>query len=54
MAVQTKGKAFFPRFYILISIWFIAILCVCYYLTKKANPIMLDEHGQTKGRPVAD
>ena len=32
-----------------IFVLFIAILIVCYIITKRTNPIMLDEHG----KPVA-
>ena len=53
-AVLKKGGAKFPVLFILISIWFIAILGVTYYYTKKANQILLDEKGQVKGRPVID
>ena len=54
MAVRTKGGLKFPILFMVISAWFIGILCVTYYYTKKANPILLDEHGGVKGRPVID
>jgi hypothetical protein len=54
MAVRPKGGLKFPILFMLISIWFIGILGVTYYFTKKANPILLDEKGEVKGRPVID
>ena len=54
MAVRTKGGLKFPILFLLISVWFISILGVTYYFTKKANPILLDEKGDVKGRPVID
>ncbi len=29
-----------------IMAWFIAILIVCYFIAKQANPVFLDEHGK--------
>jgi hypothetical protein len=54
MTVRTKGGANFPIIFLVISSWFIGILGVTYYYTKKANPILLDEKGQVKGTPVID
>jgi len=54
MAERKKGGLQFPIFYMLISLWFISILGVTYYFTKKANPILLDEKGEVKGRAVID
>lgn len=49
MTESRKRAAFFPVMFGLIGVLFIGILVVCYRLTVKANPIMLDEHGQQHG-----
>ncbi len=48
MASNLPGKKRAPLIYFLwsISVLFIGILIFCYVVTKRANPILLDEHGK--------
>ncbi len=46
MHAQKKGGAFFPTLFGLISLLFIAILIVAFFISKKANPVMLDDQGR--------
>jgi hypothetical protein len=48
MTTKTKGAAFFPVLFGLISLLFIGILIYAYIGARRANPVMLDEHGQAK------
>lgn len=45
----SKKKTPFAYFLGFVFVLFIAILIVCYVITKRANPILLDQHG----KPVA-
>ena len=44
-----KKQAFLTYFLGFVFVFFIAFLIVCYVITKRANPVFLDEHG----KPVA-
>ena len=46
MSEPKKGGGAFLTMFWLIGTLFVVILCVAYYLTRKANPIMLDEQGR--------
>lgn len=47
---QVKNRLpFFPVMFGLMGVIFIGILIVVYRVSVKANPIMLDEHGQQHG-----
>jgi hypothetical protein len=41
--------AFLPKFLGGVFVLFVCILVVCYIIAKRANPIMLDEHGDVRG-----
>ena len=41
--------AFLPKFLGGVFVLFCAILIVCYYIAREANPVMLDEHGNVRG-----
>lgn len=47
--VVSKKSAPFAYFLGFVFVLFIAILIVCYIITKRSNPILLDQHG----KPVA-
>jgi len=44
-----KKQAFLTYFLGVVFVFFIAVLIVCYVITKRTNPVFLDEHG----KPVA-
>jgi hypothetical protein len=48
MASSLPGKKTAPLIYFLwaVSVLFIGILIFCYVVAKRANPILLDEHGK--------
>ncbi len=48
MASNLPNKKTVPLIYFLwiVSVLFIGILIFCYVVTKRANPILLDEHGK--------
>jgi hypothetical protein len=41
--------AFLPKFLGGVFVLFVGILVVCYVIARRANPIMLDEHGGLRG-----
>jgi len=41
--------AFLPKFLAGVFVLFVCILVVCYVIAKRANPIVLDEHGAVRG-----
>jgi hypothetical protein len=45
--------AFLPKFLGGVFVLFCAILIVCYYIAKQANPIMLDEKGNLRDSHAA-
>ncbi len=45
--------AFLPRFLGGVFALFVGILIVCYCIARRANPVMLDEHGAVRGSPAA-
>jgi hypothetical protein len=47
--VANKKSTPFAYFLGFVFVLFIAILIVCYVITKRSNPILLDQHG----KPVA-
>lgn len=53
--MNTSSRSPLGYFLIFISALFIGILIFCYIVTKRANPIFLDEHGkptlQNSGQP---
>ena len=46
MTEHKRGGAFFPMLFGGISLLFIAILIVAFFIAKKANPVMLDDQGR--------
>lgn len=38
-----------PKFLAGVFVLFVCILVVCYVIAKRANPIVLDEHGAVRG-----
>jgi len=46
MTERKQGAAFFPMLFGGISLLFIAILIVAFFIAKKANPVMLDDQGR--------
>lgn len=40
--------AFLPKFLGGVFVLFCAIMIACYYISKQANPVMLDEHGHVR------
>jgi hypothetical protein len=45
--------AFLPKFLGGVFVLFCGILIVCYFIARRANPIMLDEHGHVRGTSAA-
>ena len=45
--------AFLPKFLGGVFVLFCAILIVCYYIARQANPVMLDEQGHVRGAHAA-
>ena len=45
--------AFLPKFLGGVFVLFVGILIACYCIARKANPVMLDDHGAIRGRPAA-
>jgi hypothetical protein len=45
---EARG-ALLPKFLAGVVLLFVLILVVCYIIAKRANPIMLDEHGAVRG-----
>jgi hypothetical protein len=45
--------ALLPKFLGGVFVLFCAILIVCYYIAKQANPVMLDEQGHIRGAHAA-
>ena len=45
--------AFLPKFLGGVFVLFIGILIACYVIAKRANPVMLDEHGAVRTSPAA-
>jgi len=41
--------AVLPKVLGAVMVLFISIMVVCYFISKQANPIMLDEHGEVRG-----
>ena len=46
MVERKQGGRFFLGMFGLIGLLFISILIGAYYLSKKANPVMLDDQGR--------
>jgi len=44
--ISRNGRSPLAYFLIFISALFIGILIFCYIVTKRANPVFLDEHGK--------
>ena len=44
-----QSAGFMPKFLAMVFVLFIGILVWAYVETKKANPVMLDEHGNVRG-----
>lgn len=45
--------AFLPKFLGGVFVLFVGILIACYVIAKRANPVMLDEHGGLRGQATA-